>query len=172
MRRMTRHWALVAVTAVFSSAASADIYKCTDDSGHVTYSNVQSGGCKRLIAEPVTTIPSPRPDKPKASATPSPEGFPKVDGGAQRARDNERRRILEDELASEQKGAEQARKELAEQEAIVLPEERNIQRGVGGQSVASINSAKVEERLKPLKDKLALHERNIEALKKEIANLK
>jgi len=169
---MTRHWALVAVTAAFSSAVSADIYKCTDDSGHVTYSNVQAGGCKRLIADSVTTIPAPKTDKGKGSATPSPEGFPRVDGGAQKARDNERRRILEDELAAEQKGAEQARKELAEQEAIVLPEERSIQRSAGGGSVAAINAGKVEERLKPLKDKVALHERNVEALKKEIANLK
>ena len=34
-----------------------------------------------------------------------------------------------------------------------------------------INQAKVDERLQPYKDKVALHERNIEAIQKELARL-
>jgi hypothetical protein len=100
----------------------------------------------------VSTVPG------RATAAPSPSGFPKVDGDTQKARDNDRRKILEQELASEQKSLEQAKKELAEQEAIRTGDERNYQR--------------VLDRLQPYKDKVALHERNIEALKKEIGNLK
>ena len=94
----------------------------------------------------------------RAANTPSPSGFPKVDGDTQKARDNDRRKILEQELATEQKSLDQAKKELAEQEAIRTGDERNYQR--------------VLERLQPHKDKVALHERNIEALKKEIGNLR
>jgi hypothetical protein len=47
---------------------------------------------------------------------------------------------------------------------IVLPSER-MQGG-------AISGGKVQERLQPYKDKVALHQRNIEAIQKEIANLR
>ncbi|MCC6658486.1 MAG: DUF4124 domain-containing protein, partial [Rhodocyclaceae bacterium] len=75
-----------------------------------------------------------------------------------KARDNDRRKILDQELATEQKMLDEARKALAEQEAVRTGDERNYQR--------------VLDRLQPYKDKVALHERNIEALKKEIGNLR
>ena len=53
---------------------------------------------------------------------------------------------------------------LAEQDGRIDPSERNM----GG----SINQAKVQDRLRPYRDSVALHERNIEALNKEIANLR
>ena len=56
------------------------------------------------------------------------------------------------------------KKDLGEQEAIVLPNER-MQGG-------AISGGKVQERLQPYKDKVALHQRNIEAIRKEIANLR
>jgi hypothetical protein len=64
-----------------------------------------------------------------------------VDDQTQKSRDGDRRRILENELAAEQKNAEQAKKELAEQEGIVLPSER-MQGG-------AISGGKVQERLQP-----------------------
>ena len=76
----------------------------------------------------------------------------------QKERDNDRRRILESELAAEQKNLEQARKDLAEQEAVRSGDERNYQR--------------VLERLEPFKNKVALHERNIEAIQKELGKLR
>jgi hypothetical protein len=87
-----------------------------------------------------------------------------VDQKTQKSRDGDRRRILESELAAEQKNAEQAKQELSEQEAIVLPSER-MQGG-------AISGGKVQERLQPYKDRVALHQRNIEAIQKEIANLR
>jgi hypothetical protein len=71
-----------------------------------------------------------------------------VDEQTQKSRDGDRRRILENELAAEEKNAEQAKKDLAEQEAIVLPNER-MQGG-------AISGGKVQERLQPYKDKVAL----------------
>lgn len=134
----------------------ADVYKCVDEDGHVTYTNAKpspKAKCTTLSRDQrVSTVPG------RAAATPSPAGFPRVDGDTQKARDNDRRKILEQELAAEQKSLEQAKKELAEQEAIRTGDERNYQR--------------VLDRLQPYKDRVALHERNIEALQKEIRNLK
>lgn len=136
--------------------ARADVYKCVDDDGHVTYTNTKPSAkskCSALSREQrVSTVPG------RAANKPSPSGFPKVDGDTQKARDNDRRKILEQELATEQKSLDQSKKELAEQEAIRTGDERNYQR--------------VLERLQPYKDKVALHERNIEALNKEIGNLR
>ena len=148
--------AVVAATA----PAYADVFKCVDTDGHITYTNARSAGkgCKILSQDKLSTVPGTR------VSTPSPASFPKVDGDTQKTRDSDRRKILDQELASEQKNLEQARKDLTEQEGIVHPQERSA----GG----TINGAKVQERLQGYKDKLALHERNIEALKKEIGNLK
>ncbi len=147
---------LIGAAALFTLPAWADVYKCVDDDGHVTYTNTKPSAkakCSALSRDQrVSTVPG------RASNTPSPSGFPKVDGNTQKARDNDRRKILEQELATEQKNLDQAKKELAEQEAIRTGDERNYQR--------------VLDRLQPFKDKVALHERNLEALKKEIGNLK
>ena len=70
-------------------------------------------------------------------------------------------------MASEQKNLEQARKDLAEQEATVLPSERMQFKGGGG-----ISGGKVEERVQPFRDKVASHERNIEAIQNEITRLR
>jgi hypothetical protein len=136
--------------------ARADVFKCVDEDGHVTYTNTKpspKAKCTTLSRDQrVSTVPG------RAASTPSPANFPKVDGDTQKARDNDRRKILEQELATEQKSLEQAKKDLSEQEAIRTGDERNYQR--------------VLDRLQPYKDKVALHERNIEALKKEIGNLR
>lgn len=152
----------IALFALLPLAAEAEIFKCVGSEGHVTYSNVQSKNCIRLSLDPVPAAapPAARP----AQKTPTPSSFPRVDESTQKARDSDRRRILESEIATEQKSLEQAKKELAEQEAQVLANERIV----GG----AINLVKVQERVQPFKDKVALHERNIEAIRKEIANLR
>ncbi|MBS3916267.1 MAG: DUF4124 domain-containing protein [Sulfuritalea sp.] len=155
---MNINWKLLSVWAVAWVAipAWADVYKCVEEDGHVTYTNTKPAAkakCTLLSRESrVSTVPG------RTTSTPSPAGFPKVDGSTQKARDNDRRTILDQELSAEQKNLDQARKELAEQEAVRTGDERNYQR--------------VLDRLQPFKDKVALHERNIEALKREIGNLK
>ena len=136
-----------------SAGARADIYKCVDEAGHITYTNdkpsPQAKGCTLMSRDqPVTTVPAP--------ATPA--TFPRVDDSTQKSRDNDRRKILETELANEEKLLEAARKEQAEQEAVRNGNERNYQVYL--------------DRVQPFKDKTALHERNVEAIRKEIANLK
>jgi hypothetical protein len=153
----------IALLAMATVHAQADINKCIDADGHVTYSNVATKNCKKLNLDPVNSSPAGK----AAPKTPTPSTFPKVDDNTQKARDTDRRRILETELAAEQKNLEQAKKDLAEQEATILPSERMQYKGGAG-----ISGGKVEERLQPFKDKAALHERNLEAIRKEIANLR
>lgn len=134
----------------------AEVYKCVDAEGHVTYTNdkVQARGCKTLATDvPVSAAPA-APGKPPAASS---AGFPKVSADQQKARDGDRRRILESELQTEQAGLEKARKALSEAESIRLGDERNYQ--------------KYLDRVQPFRDEVALHERNIEALRKELSNL-
>lgn len=147
-----------AVACLCTAAAFADIYKCTDDSGHVTYANAGGKGCRKLSIDRVTTVPPSAPAATGAARSPAAGDFPRVGGDEQRARDNDRRRILEAELTSEQAALDKARTALAEQEGVRLGDERNYQR--------------VLDRLKPYQDQVALHERNIEALRKELGNLR
>jgi len=144
---------LILSCLILSQAAYADIYKLVDENGRVTYSNVPIKGAKKLNLEPISTIALP---KPKPVATP--QNFPRVDNETQKKRDVSRRDILEQELASEQKLLEEAKKSLAEGEAVRLGSERNYQ--------------KYLDRVQGLKDNVSLHEKNIEALNKEIAGIR
>jgi hypothetical protein len=162
-----RPLALILLTGL-AVPAHADIYKCLDADGRVTYTNDRSlgRGCVRLQADqPVSSIPAParRPAAAPAAtqpspATASPGAFPRVSPNDQRNRDDARRQVLESELATEETALAEAEKALAEQEAVRLGDERNYQ--------------KVLDRLQPFKDKVDLHKRNIEALRREISGLR
>ena len=148
-----------ALFVTVATVARADVmYQCVDEDGHKTFSNIRPSGkgvrCTAMDLGPATSVPTPKP----AVKAPSPANFPKVGENAQKERDNDRRRILESELAAEQKNLEQAKRDLAEQEAIRSGDERNYQR--------------VLDRLEPFKNKVALHERNIEAIQKELAKVR
>jgi len=132
--------------------AWADIYKKVDEDGRVTYSNVPSKGAQKLNLEPLNTIPSSKPN-----AQP-PGNFPKVDAETQKNRDKVRRQILDNELAQEMNQLEDAKKALAEGESVRLGSERNYQRYL--------------DRVQPLKDAVAEHQKNIDALKEELAGLR
>ena len=152
-----RYLVLASVLALSASPLRAEMYECTDASGQKLFTNVksQAKGCKLLDIGPVNTVPAP---KPLGKSAPAPANFPKVDADTQKQRDADRRRILEQELANEQKLLGQAQKDLAEQESIRLGSEKNYQR--------------VLDRLEPYQKKVNLHENNIANLKKELGNLR
>jgi hypothetical protein len=163
---MTRRSALPISLVLIATAlpAMADtLYKCQTAEGRTTYTNQRTGKSCEVISQdkPVSTFSTPQRAAPRQ---PTPADFPRVAGEQQRSRDNDRRAILEQELANEQKNLDAARKTLAEQEDLTLPEER-----VAG---GGIQQGKREERIKTYRDRLQLHERNIESLRREIANLK
>jgi hypothetical protein len=96
------------------------------------------------------------PARPSAAQTPA--GFPRVDRETQANRDNDRRRILENELANEQKALDDAKRELAAQESQRLGDERNYQR--------------VLDRLEPYKKKVKQHQDNVDAIRREMASVR
>ena len=155
----------ISCLAVFGPARADPMYQCTDEDGQKTFSNLKSEAkgarCTVLDLGPALSVPKPGGN---ATANPTPSTFPKVDENTQRSRDTDRRRILENELAEEQKNLDHARKLLAEQESMVLPSER-IRGG-------AISGGELEQRVQPFKDKVALHERNIEAIQKELSRLR
>jgi len=136
-----------------SVAAQAEIYKYMDENGRVTYSNIPKKGAKKLDLETVSTTSG---SKSRNAATPA--NFPKVDGETQKKRDDVRRKLLEEELANEQKLTVSAKQALKEGEATRLGDERNYQ--------------KYLDRVQKLKDTVTSHEKNVEALQKELGSVK
>lgn len=146
--------------------AHAQVFKCTDAAGSVLYTNNKNEGrgCTPLKTDlPVSSVPAP-PKRQAAtpgsngSAATSTGGFPRVTPDTQKARDDTRRQILASELATEEKALAEARAALTEQESIRLGDEKNYQKAL--------------DRMQPYKDKVELHERNIEALRKEMQSIK
>ncbi len=153
----------MAFLAVALPAQADTLYKCLNPDGRTTYTNQKLGQNCQIIAQdrPVSTFPAPPAQKPRQA---TPADFPRVNGDQQKARDNDRRSILERELAAEQKNLAATKKELADQENLILPEERVAGGGIQG--------GKREARIQTYRDRVQLHERNLESLRKEIANLK
>ena len=143
---------------MLSPAVRGEIYECIEPNGNKLFTSdpkeAKAKGCKTMNLGPPNTVSGPAKPLGK-STTPSPQDFPKVDKDTQKQRDSDRRKLLEQELASEEKLLAQAKKELAEQESIRLGSEFNYQR--------------VLNRLEPYKKKVALHENNVANLKRELA---
>src|SRR6266850_3133617 len=133
-----------------------EIFKCKGANGHWTYTNDRREAEKQkceVVTRQVNVAPATK--APSRSARPG--EFPK-ETAAERASARERQReILEKELVTEQAALGKARQDLAAQEAVRTGEERNY--------------ARVQERLQPYKDSVETHEKNIEALRRELNNL-
>ena len=102
----------VLIAGLFCGTAFADtLYKCTDKSTDtVLYTNQRVSGKYCSVVSSVKSGPAASSGAPKASATPTPAGFPRVSSETQKERDGGRRTILEQELASEQRNLEDAKK--------------------------------------------------------------
>ena len=121
-------------------------YSCYTESGVKSYFNVPGGA----IADPVDTSAR------RTVTAPTPAGFPKVDSATQKGRDEMRRKVLSDELAAEGALLAEARSAYADGAPTPLPEER-------------ANVEKYRERIAKLRQSVSVHEKNVEALKKELA---
>ncbi|MBM3366847.1 MAG: DUF4124 domain-containing protein [Betaproteobacteria bacterium] len=136
------------------------LWNCKDKDGRTTLTNQQADtagkDCRVVQQQRVALVPAGPAQKPAAKA-PSPPGFPKESPSDRAASRTKQRDTLEKELVQEQAMLGDARKKLAEQEAIRTGDEKNY--------------ARVLERLKPYRDSVEVHEKNVEALRREIANL-
>ncbi len=152
-----RHLFVLCCSATFAISAQADIYKRVDEEGRVTYSSTPIKGGKKLHLEPLPTMPPP---SPRTS-----ESFPRVNQETQNRRDDTRRKILEDELATEQRALEDARTRLKEGQ-----DNPELYKNESGQTVRNV--AKYEEKVNALQEDVSAHEKNIQAIKTELSNLK
>jgi hypothetical protein len=146
------------VLLVFSSGALAETCKYIDDDGNVTYSNIAVKNAKKMSCFGDPPPPPASAAKPAKTATPPPANFPSVDTATQKKRDDSRRKILEEELEEEQELLDEAKQALSEAESVRLGDESNYQ--------------KFLDRVQPYKEAVALHEKNVAALKQELAGLK
>ncbi|HLT25830.1 MAG TPA: DUF4124 domain-containing protein [Zeimonas sp.] len=151
-------------------SALAQVYRCDSPNGVPVYQGTPKGeNCRPVDLQPLTTIPAPKlpaaqgapapsPASRVSSARPSPEGFPKVDAAAQRARDDDRRRILEDELQKEQARLDELKAEYKDGEPDRLGNERNYQ--------------KYLDRVARLEEDIARTESNIASLRRELSTIR
>jgi hypothetical protein len=135
--------------------AGAEIYKCVDGKGNVSYTNTKQKGCTGMGIEPYRE-PAPVSRSKARPASPAPANFPSVDSKTQKQRDQERRRILETELAGEEKLLADARRALAEGEIARAGEAAPL----------------YADRMQKLRETVVLHEQNVAALKRELANVR
>lgn len=141
--------------------AHAEIYKYVDENGRVTFSDVYRKGAQRIeMPGAPAALPSASAKTPKqrASYTPSPADFPRIDADTQKRRDDIRRQVLQDEIAAERRNADEARRQLTLGE--------RLQPGERATDSTYLN------RVKRLRDSLNQHEQNVAAIQRELANLK
>lgn len=151
--------------SIFTSYAhaQADVFLCVDEHGKKEYKNTgTTKGCKKVELPGINIVPAPvlpaAGKKAAAGPAASPPNFPKVDDNTQKARDADRKQILLDELKAEEQKLTNLKKEYNNGE----PERQ------GGEK----NFAKYQERTTMMKEDINRTEKNIEALKREVANLK
>jgi len=138
-----------------ADSAAQGVYVCTQANGVREYRNTGDvRGCRKLDTDSLSSIPAPS-SVTQAKADPS---FPKVDSQTQRRRDLDRLQILNDEIRTEENRLSELKKEYQNGEPERLGSERNY--------------AKYQERVAAMKDEIARTEKNIEALKREIGQLK
>jgi hypothetical protein len=134
-------------------AQRTEVFKCVDATGRASYTNDKRetvGKQCEVVTTQINVAPPPKPAS-RSSAFPRESAADRA-GAKLRQRD-----ILEKELAAEEQDLAEAREALSAQEAVRFGDERNY--------------ARVQERLQPFKDRIETHEKNIEALKRELSSL-
>lgn len=172
-RQRQMPWVVLLTFTVLSLPLSAQIYKCTDSSGAISYTNNKLTANKcvvmRLPVEPTTAAPKQytysapgavtvNSKQAGRASTATARDFPKVSSEQQRSKDVDRLRILEKELAAEQKALLEAKGELESQQAVRNGNERNYQ--------------KYLDRINSYQEQVTKHERNISDLSSEIGKLR
>ena len=145
---------LVAAGSVRAQSGQLEtLWNCKDTNGRTTLTNQKSDttgkDCRIVQQERVTVVP--------ATKMKSPASFPRETPADRASSKAKQKDTIEKELTQEEAMLADARKKLAEQEAIRTGDEKNY--------------SKVIERLRPYKDTVEVHEKNVEALKRELTNL-
>lgn len=162
---MHRPWAFLVLGAALAAplraqtgtyaGAVTEIWKCQGADGRWTYTNDRREAEKQkceVVTRQINVAP------PQRTAPARPGGFPRESDAERERRAANSREILEKELATEESALAKAKQDLAAQQDVRYGNERNY--------------ARVLERLQPYKDAVDTHEKNIEALKRELSNLR
>jgi chromosome segregation ATPase len=147
-------------------------------------------GATVLELDPITTIPAPVASAPvatkavarvevadKPAASPAPT-LASIDANVQRKRDNDRRKILEEELTREEDSLAEARASISQEQqnptlvAAVTAMQTTVEPSAAQLVEMRGNIEKASGRIRGLQSTVAEHEKNIEALKKELGALK
>lgn len=148
-------------TAPALAQGSSSIWSCRDKEGKTHVTNVQEdtrGMDCRIVEQRVTVVPAgPSSMNTARARTPTPTGYPKESPSKRASAKDKQRQILERELEQERGMLEKSKQALAEQEAVRYGDERNY--------------ARVLARLKPYQDTVEVHQKNVEALERELALL-
>jgi hypothetical protein len=154
-------WCLLLGVAAEASAQGS-VCKYMDTNGNIVFSNLPPDKGMRKISCMSGEEPPKRSGSSTGSAaksTPTPGDFPRVDSSTQKGRDDVRRKVLGEELANEEQLLAEARAAYANGAPVPLPEEQ-------------ANAEKYRERIARYRQAMQLHERNIDALKKELGSAK
>ncbi len=153
--------------------AQAEIYKRVDVDGRITYSNVKTDNSVRLkigqVAPKKVTPNQPqaatKQTSPSRHTTKKQANYSKVSQYTQRRRDETRRSILLDELDVEKQALIEAKNALTTGKSN--PEVYRRRNADGSYSTFR-NVPKYRAKVEKLQSELAMHQRNVELLEKEI----
>lgn len=147
----------IAAAATAHAQAVKTLWNCKDARGRTTLTDQRADTvgkeCRVVSEERVSVSSAPK----SAAKQPTPANFPRESAADRVASKAKQRETIEKELTQEEAMLSDARKKLADQEAIRTGDEKNY--------------AKALERIKPFKDTVEVHEKNVEALKRELGNL-
>lgn len=155
---------LLVAGAAVAQAQVKTLWNCKDAAGKTTLTDQKADTvgkqCRVVSEERISTVTTPvksASGAPTNASAKSPANFPRESAADRASSKSKQKDTLARELSQEEAMLADARKKLAEQEAIRTGDEKNY--------------AKVLDRLKPFKDTVEVHEKNIEALKRELNNL-
>jgi hypothetical protein len=151
--------AAAAASAQASAAEGTVTYRCPGNEYKNTISakEAEKAGCKKLEGNPITVIQGPKPRGGAVAATAGSGSTARVEPAAQRARDSDARRILEQELKSEEDRLAALKKDYNNGQPERTGDEKNYQRYID--RVGEMNAA------------IARKEADIAAIRREIQKL-
>ena len=166
-KRVGPSWLATMLTAMLGMAAGqasaqGEVYRCPGPpvlyTDAMTAKEAADKGCRSIEGTPISVI---APIKPRAPATASPvpggQGDLKVDGKDQRVRDDDRRRILEQELRDAEAKLAKVQQEYNNGQPERRGDERNYQKYI--------------DRTTELKASVSRQEADVQAIKRELAKL-